>query len=60
MGTGSLKDLLKRVEPVGDSNLWCPALGIRVYGSKPVHTTIVDSNSTRTESFVAIRPDPGA
>ena len=32
----------------------------RLYESKRVRIALVDSNSTRTESYVAIRPDPEA
>jgi hypothetical protein len=50
----------QRANPVGDSNSGSPALASRRYESKDVRTAVVDSNSTRTESCVAIRPDPKA
>jgi len=46
--------------PVRELNPGYAALGTRLYGSTPVRTGLVDSNSTRTESYVAIRPDPEA
>jgi hypothetical protein len=47
-------------DPRGDLHSGCPALATRFHDFEPVRTALVDSNSTRTESCVAIRPDLNA
>ena len=51
---------MRRVSTCRRLNPGYAALATRIYESKPVRTAVVDSNSTRTESYVAIRPDPEA
>lgn len=49
-----------RSDPLGDLNPCCPVGPTPFYLIRAVPTALVDSNSTRTEPCVSIRPDPEA